>query len=42
MVYRLHTASGYPREVLNYTFYQMKPSLRGEAVIPIFNRIGIE
>jgi len=42
VIYRLHTASGYPKEVLKHVLYQMTPCLRGEAVIPIFNRVGIE
>jgi hypothetical protein len=41
VVYWLHTASGYPKEILNHATYQMSPTL-GNIVIPFFNRIGIE
>ena len=40
-VFRLHTTSGYPKEILNHVFHQLTPGL-GRAVIPSFDRIGIE
>jgi hypothetical protein len=41
VVYRLHTTSGYPKETLKHTNYQMAPSLC-QTAIPFFDRIGIE
>jgi len=42
VVYRLHTASGYPKEILNHAYYQMSPCLGGDPAIPRFDRVGIE
>jgi hypothetical protein len=42
VVYRLHTALGHPKEILKHAYYQMEPCMAGLAVIPEFNRIGIE
>jgi hypothetical protein len=44
VVFRLHTASGYPTPILNYSYHQMmhQNSLDGYSSIPEFNRIGIE
>lgn len=42
VVFRLHTASGYPKEVLKHASYQMTPYYRGEPTVPAFDRIGLE
>jgi len=42
VVFRLHNASGYPKEVLKHVFYQLLNSAGREASIPAFRRIGIE
>lgn len=42
VVFRLHTASGYPTPILNYPFYQLVQNLNGDSDIPEFSRIGIE
>ena len=43
VVYRLHTASGYPMEILNHAYYQMVPYYDYEShLVPSFDRIGIE
>ena len=42
VIYRLHTASGYPTEVLIHSSYQMRPHFDHSESFPSFDRIGIE
>ncbi len=42
VVFRLHNASGYPKEILKHGPHQMTPGAWNPAVIPSFDRIGIE
>jgi len=41
VVFRLHTAKGLPKDILNHVYYQMKP-WNSDSAIPEFDRIGIE
>ena len=41
VIFRLHTASGYPKEILHHAYYQMTPWGSDDG-ISAFDRIGIE
>ena len=41
VVYRLHTSSGYPKDILKHAYYQMKSHYYADS-FPSYDRIGIE